>query len=54
VIERSCSTRERVSEAASRDYREGLSLQRVEVGIPGFDSLALGGLPRGGWGNGVG
>ena len=22
-------------------------MQRVEVGIPGFDSLALGGLPRG-------
>ena len=39
--------RERVSAVASTDYREGWSLRRVEVGIPGFDSLALGGLPQG-------
>ena len=39
--------RERASAAASTDDWEGLSLERVEVGIPGFDSLALGGLPRG-------
>ena len=39
--------RERGSAVASTDYREGWSLRRVEVGIPGFDALALGGLPRG-------
>ena len=40
-------TREGASAAASTDYEEGWNLQRVEVGIPGFDSLALGGLPQG-------
>src|SRR5437660_1189803 len=32
--------------AVSIDW-EGWGLERVEVGIPGFDSLALGGLPQG-------
>ena len=47
MIGQSSWTRKRVSGAALSDYWEGWSLERVEVGIPGFDSLALGGLPEG-------